>query len=118
MKKITLSALTLTLFSSGLFAQSTLTFDAQNAREGETVEYCLTHKKRAEMLQLSGVVQQEALDNIIRAQEAAEQAANGTPEATTYYVPVVFHLLHNNGTEKISDDQILDAFEILYRNYD
>ncbi|MFT6501981.1 MAG: PKD repeat protein [Crocinitomicaceae bacterium] len=118
MKKITLTTLSAMLCFSGAFAQTSPTFDAQNARDGESVEYCLQHKKRAEMLQIPGFAEQEALDEIIRAQEAAQQAANGTPEATTYYVPVVFHVLHNNGSENISDEQILDAFEILNRDYD
>lgn len=118
MKKITLTTLSTALCFSGLFAQTSPTFDAQNARDGENVEFCLEHKKRAEMLQTPGFVQQEALDEIIRAQEAAQQAANGTPEATTYYVPIVFHVLHNNGSENISDEQILDAFAILNRDYD
>lgn len=118
MKKITLTTLSALLSFSGAFAQTSPTFDAQNARDGESVEYCLQHKKRAEMLQIPGFAEQEALDEIIRAQEAAQQAANGTPEATTYYVPVVFHVLHNNGSENISDEQILDAFEILNRDYD
>ena len=118
MKKITLTTLSALLSFSGAFAQTSPTFDAQNARDGESVEYCLQHKKRAEMLQIPGFAEQEALDEIIRAEEAAQQAANGTPEATTYYVPVVFHVLHNNGSENISDEQILDAFEILNRDYD
>lgn len=34
-----------------------------------------------------------------------------------YTIPVVFHVLHNNGSENISDAQILDALEILNRDF-
>lgn len=92
-------------------------FDPSNARDGETVEYCLTHKKRAEIIQNNPKAAISfAQDELIRQQEAAN--AVDAPKATTYYIPVVFHLLHNYGPEYISDDQIYDAFEILNRDYD
>ncbi|MDZ4822777.1 MAG: M43 family zinc metalloprotease [Flavobacteriales bacterium] len=34
-----------------------------------------------------------------------------------FIVPVVFHVIHNNGSENISDEQILDAVEILNRDF-
>jgi PKD repeat protein len=34
-----------------------------------------------------------------------------------YKIPVVFHVLHNNGVENISDEQIQDALAILNRDY-
>lgn len=34
-----------------------------------------------------------------------------------YTIPVVFHILHNNGSENISDAQIQDALTILNRDY-
>lgn len=34
-----------------------------------------------------------------------------------YTIPVVFHVLHNNGSENISDAQILDALTILNRDF-
>lgn len=37
---------------------------------------------------------------------------------TTYLVPVVFHVLHNNGAENISDAQIMDALDFLNRHFD
>lgn len=114
MKKIFLSLLGLATIGTSSFAQTT-TFDQQNARDGESVEYCLSHKKQAELLQNPAFVQSQLQDAIIRAQEAAQGDA---PEATTYIVPIVFHLLHNNGSENISDAQILDAFSILNRDYD
>lgn len=37
--------------------------------------------------------------------------------ATIYYVPVVFHILHNYGAENISDAQIIDQMNILNRDF-
>ena len=34
-----------------------------------------------------------------------------------YTIPVVFHVLHNNGSENVSDAQIQDAFNILNRDF-
>jgi hypothetical protein len=36
---------------------------------------------------------------------------------TIYTIPVVFHVIHNNGTENISDEQILNGLAILNRDY-
>lgn len=109
----------LTLFAVAGFAfvslsQSQNTFDPQNARDGESVEYCRQHTKHNELMNNPAYVQSLQEDAAIRAQEAMMPQ----PEATTiYYIPIVFHLLHNNGNEFISDEQILDAFEILNRDY-
>ena len=34
-----------------------------------------------------------------------------------YTIPVVFHIIHNNGTENISDAQVMDALAILNRDF-
>lgn len=111
MKKTIFSVIgLLSITFSGL--SQTNDFDPTNAREGETVEYCQTHKKMA------------ALRNTPEYQAyLAEQAVKGhdtpvdVPKGTVYTIPVVFHVLHNNGTENISDEQILDALDILNRDY-
>ena len=36
---------------------------------------------------------------------------------TVYYIPVVFHVIHEGGDENISDDQIRDAIDILNRDF-
>jgi PKD repeat protein len=38
-------------------------------------------------------------------------------EGPIYYLPVVFHILHNNGSENISDQRIRDEITILNRNF-
>lgn len=115
MKKSILSLLGVVALTLSVQAQNS-TFDPTNAREGETVEYCITHKKNAALLLNPAAVQSFAQDEVIRQQEA--QSGTDGAKATTYYIPVVFHLLENGGAENISDEQILDAFEILNRDYD
>lgn len=44
-------------------------------------------------------------------------AQYGEGERSTYLVPVVFHVIHNNGPENISDEQIYDAMSILNEDF-
>lgn len=116
MKKTMLSIMTISglIFSASAQQATSNQIDPQNCREGESVEYCRQHTYHAEMLNNPAYVQSLANDDAIRAQEAAQ----GQPEnPNIMYIPVVFHLLHNNGNEFISDEQILDAFDILNRDY-
>jgi PKD repeat protein len=114
MKKLLLSSIGVLFISLSLFAQGQQ-IDKSNARDGEDVEYCLTHKKNAALKLDPQAMLSLAKDEIIRQQEANSNVGEG--KAVIKYIPVVFHLMHNNGVEKISDDQILDAFDILNRDY-
>lgn len=110
----------LTLFSIfilgnfGLFAQGKNPFDPTNARDGENVEYCHTHKKMEQLQKNPLFLKQQALDEK-ESQEISKK--QGTEKLTVYKIPVVFHVLHNNGIENISDEQIFDALAILNRDY-
>ena len=88
-------------------------FDPTNARDGETVEYCLTHKKMAALMQIPEYVKSLELDAL----EVIEPPKGSSEKATVYKIPVVFHVLHNNGIENITDEQIFDALTILNRDY-
>lgn len=94
--------------------------DPTNCREGENVEYCTQHKKSASMAEknpawYSGMIQaKEELNNMIRAKESNPSTKSTD---TLFTIPVVFHILHNNGVENISDDQCFDALAILNRDY-
>jgi hypothetical protein len=46
------------------------------------------------------------------------QAALAQPGVSQYTIPVVFHVLHQNGSENISDTQIADAMVILNAHFD
>lgn len=116
MKKTILSAMGIVAFAAVSFSQTQSTqIDPTNVREGESVEYCLTHKKQNALMLDPAAAASFAQDEIIRQNEAL--SATNSPEATVYYIPVVFHLLHNNGVEKISDEQILDGLAILNRDF-
>jgi len=45
------------------------------------------------------------------------QIANGNQNRVIYTIPLVFHVLHNGGTENISRAQIEDAVALLNRDY-
>jgi PKD repeat protein len=117
MRKLILPIVALTAIvfaSSAQEIEIDQTFDPGNTRAGENVEYCRQHKYHNALKNNPAYLQSLQEDEAIRAQEAA----NGYPESTQiYYIPIVFHLLHNNGNEFISDEQILDAFEILNRDF-
>jgi PKD repeat protein len=96
-----------------LSAQNTF-FDATNARDGETVEYCHQHKLHVKNLANPAYVQSLQNDEIIRQHEAFNSS---TTKGIVYKIPIVFHVLHINGAENISDAQIKDALFILNRDY-
>ena len=44
------------------------------------------------------------------------KSQNLNNRGTVYKIPVVFHIIHNNGVEKIDRDQVIDALQILNRD--
>ena len=46
----------------------------------------------------------------------AVQKSSGV-DATVYTVPIVFHILHQDGVEKIDETQVIDAVKILNRDF-
>lgn len=113
------------LFASILLSISSIgqniNFDKTNAREGEDVEYCVTHKKRSVYEQSAAYLKlRAAAQKIMQEKEAEIKAARlaGNKQAgVVYTIPVVFHVLHNGGAENISRAQILDAMEVLNRDF-
>ncbi len=92
--------------------------DKSNMRAGEDVEYCITHKKMNELksnpqFAKQYAKEQQEFENLM----LAKKGDNSTTKATVYTIPVVFHILHNGGSENISKDQILSALSILNRDY-
>ena len=119
MKKQFYSLLGISLLSAtwSFAQQQNHVLDKDNMREGEHVEYCSSHKKMAElrkdpkMLALINAAQEEAQN------QSKSKGENNTTKGTVYKIPVVFHILHANGTENISKEQIADAVAILNRDY-
>ncbi len=60
-----------------------------------------------------------ALDAYIQEQDAIAraQAPNYSSRAEKIIIPVVFHIIHNNGDENISDAQIYDAMRLMNEDY-
>ncbi len=117
--KITLSVIVAGLSLSS-FAQSTpqeRELDQSNMRDGEDVEYCIQHKKMLEMLKNPAAMK---IHQAEQAQFEAQYQQNLQNRQSVYPVdtiPIVFHVLHNEGAEKISREQIMDALDILNRDY-
>ena len=114
MKRNTTLLIGFSIFTALLGNTQTNTFDTKNARDGENVEYCITHKKMNELKS-----NPEYLKAWIKEQEEtnAQLKKGGTEKAFVYKIPVVFHVLHNGGAENISDEQILDQVAILNRDF-
>jgi len=119
MKKITLSFLGMTMLSMA-YSQSTpaRVLDKSNTRDGESVEYCFTHKKMQQFLSDPANAKQYAKEQAEFEELLNNSAKSSGPEKTVQYtVPIVFHVLHNNGAENISNAQIMSALAILNRDY-
>lgn len=91
--------------------------DKQNMREGEQVEYCITHKKMNALLANPAYAKQHAKDEQEFDQALMAKKGEGSTKALVYTIPVVFHVLHNGGAENISKEQIMSALDILNRDY-
>ncbi len=102
--------------SSQTFSQNN-TIDQSNTREGESVEYCTTHKKLEQLLQDPDLAFKYQKGQQIMQQQETLLKQNQEKAGTVYKIPIVFHLLHNGGTEKISDEQILDGLRVLNRDF-
>ena len=118
MKRIQTTILGISLLSfSAAFGQTpSRVLNQANMRQGETVEYCHQQKKLNEMLADPAFAAQYAIDQATLAQREVEMLSE-TPKRLIYKIPVVFHVLHNNGNENISREQILDAVAIMNRDY-
>ena len=120
MKKQFYSLLGISLLSTtwSFAQQQGRILDKSNMRDGEDVEYCITHKKMNELkanpqFAKEYAKEQAAFESLM----LAKKGDNSTTKATVYTIPVVFHILHNNGPENVSKDQIMSALNILNRDY-
>ncbi|CAG5084267.1 zinc-dependent metalloprotease [Parvicella tangerina] len=117
--KITLGVL-ISGVSMSSFAQAPQerVLDENNMRDGENIEYCTQHKKMLEMLKNPAAMKIYQAEQVIFEQELQQMKASR--QQTGYSIdtiPIVFHVLHNDGAEKISRAQILDALDIMNRDY-
>lgn len=97
----------LLLLSGSLLALSAI---AQMNTQDPDYLWCTQHQKMAEMQ--ANDPERFATVNHLEVPQNQEKTTG-----TVYIVPVVFHILHNNGSENISEAQIQDQINILNRDY-
>ncbi|MCB0792586.1 MAG: T9SS type A sorting domain-containing protein [Flavobacteriales bacterium] len=72
----------------------------------------LTHGDPHKMLEIEqSAADLEAFTQHFIQEDGPERGGN------TYVIPVVFHIIHNNGPENISDEQVEDAIRVLNNDY-
>lgn len=116
-KLSTLLTLTLCLSNSVLSQNNERKLDKENMRQGEHVEYCVTHKKMNQLLSDPARAKQYAKEQQAFESLLLSKKGDNTTKALEYTIPVVFHVLHNGGAENISKEQIMSALSILNRDY-
>ena len=115
MNKKTLRIVSLFTFFAAFAGNAQL--DEHNMRQGESVEYCLHHKKMEALRQNPAFMQQFLQEQEQMRQIETQMIQESNPVRVVYKIPVVFHVLHNGGIENISNAQILDALAVLNRDY-
>jgi PKD repeat protein len=96
-----------------LFAQESTTND------GEVVIPCATYEMQEALLEKNPSLKENAeearasLEKFTKGFKKSSVQKDGTP----YIIPVVFHVIHNNGTENISDEQIQDCIRVLNEDF-
>ena len=85
----------------------------------QEVEKCSQHHKMQEMQIKDPARFATIFKDPLPNQGAKHKPNPGTEKLTgvIYTIPVVFHIIHNNGSENISDAQVQDALNILNRDY-
>jgi PKD repeat protein len=91
---------------------------AAMAQSPDNMRYC-GHTAQQHALMQKNYLRQAEVDDAARQLEleTATYHENRGGGQTIYIIPVVFHIIHNNGPENISDDQIYDAMFILNRDF-
>ena len=108
MKKIITNSI---LLSSLFFG-----FTNVNAQE-TTLKYCGSTEKYLERLKLHPEIidEERSLDQFTK--EFEKQQGTFKSQQAPYIIPVVFHIVHQYGSENISDAQIVDAVRILNEDF-
>ncbi len=103
------------LFSAIICAAQLKTVYGQNGKQCGTTEATqILHAAHPELIQ-KDIDYNNGLTQQIQYKKQ-QKAVQGTTE-TILTIPIVFHVIHTNGPENISDAQILDQVNILNRDY-
>lgn len=102
MKKLYMAILAASTAGASLFAQNG--------------EWCATVRKFQQAVTNDPSIQVQ-FENFNQWVMDNQQYIMSTSEGSNYVVPVVVHVIHNYGTENISDAQIVDAINILNQDF-
>lgn len=103
-----------------VLALSALFLFSASAQNSVPLKYCGTSKAEQDFFSknphLVPAIQQEKarLENYTLDYHKKQKPYKS---GTIYVIPVVFHILHDNGVENISDDQVYDAVRILNEDF-
>lgn len=104
------TSLTLGLLASiGLYAQSTAPLPCLVDDQAMLEAYHGNDQQALEQI----ATDREELEEFTRAFEVTHAQGARNP----YIISVVFHIIHNNGPENISDEQVLDAMRVLNNDF-
>lgn len=81
----------------------------------EVENWCGTAFKMNEMRSNPQINQSLLNDEQIRIQEVSNPL--NTPKGTIFKIPIVFHILHNGGSENVEESQIWNALEVINRDF-
>jgi hypothetical protein len=73
------------------------------------------HNQRTQELWAKDPQMKADYDQLIA--NARQKKGTGVNAKTTYIIPLVFHIIHEYGTENISDSQVYDEIAVLNRDY-
>lgn len=83
-------------------------------------QYCTTDELHQQLYSEKTGIGKKVLQNHLQLEaftKAYSKANYGKQRAITYTIPVVFHIIHLDGIENISDAQILDQVRIINEDY-
>lgn len=109
MKKTALLLICVTFYFCG-FSQ-----DIESSKSSSIIEECGEFKALEKMKREDPIRYQKYLQSRVELEEETE--AYVPRSGTIYTIPVVFHVLHNYGSENVSDLQIQSALDILNRDF-
>ena len=92
------------IFSTQLFAQSI-----------SNDNWCGTSHRHNASLENPAILESMQSDALIRLEEL--NTTQNLPKGTIFKIPVVFHVLHNDGPENVSEAQIHNALDVINRDF-
>ena len=93
-----------------------LTILFSTSYKAQELKHCGTDEAIKQLYTAHPELFQSFIDNE-QAYNSKINAQKGLQSVTVYTIPVVFHVLHQNGAENISDAQIIDGINILNRDF-